>query len=164
MGSTAKVLGSVDLTKGGVEKNLLLPAVLMVGVLLCLPSPGVAFEKVKIGDAIPAFSLQDTTGGTVSSGDFVGKAAVVVFFRKGPSTAKALKRIERSFQASKEKAVGYYGIYLGKEGSDGAKALAEEGEPPSPFSSAPRRSTPPSGSRPSPSRPSSTRAGSWSTR
>ena len=127
MGSTAKVRSSGDPLKCGMGKGLLLPATVLLAALLCLPPPAGAFGNVKVGDAIPAFSLQDTAGGTVSSGDLAGKAVVIVFFRKGPSTAKALKRIERSFQANKEKAVGYYGIYLGKEGAAAGKALAEEG-------------------------------------
>lgn len=126
MASTAKVRRSGDPLKIGMGRGVLLPAIVLLSALLCLKPAG-AFENVKIGDAMPAFSLPDTAGGTVASGDLAGKAAVIVFFRKGPSTAKALKRIERSYQASKEKAVGYYGIYLGKEGADAAKALAEEG-------------------------------------
>ena len=102
-------------------------AVLVCAVLCTLPATAFAFSNVAVGDPVPAFSLSDTGGATVSSGDFGGKAQVIVFFRKGPSTAKALKRLERSYQASKEKNVAYLGIYLGKEGADAAKAMAEEG-------------------------------------
>ena len=109
------------------KKAVLLPAALVLLAVLVPARPAGAFENVKAGDAIPAFSLQDTAEATISSADMAGKAAVIVFFRKGPSTAKALKRLERSWQAGKEKEVGYYGIYLGKEGDSDARALAEEG-------------------------------------
>ena len=77
--------------------------------------------------AFSTFSLEDVSGAAVSSADMAGKAAVIVFFREGPSTAKALKRVNRSYEANKGKAVNYYGIYLGKKGAEGAGALAEEG-------------------------------------
>jgi tetratricopeptide (TPR) repeat protein len=86
-----------------------------------------AFGSLKTGDAMPAFSLQDVSGATVSSGDMEGSAQVIVFFRMGPSTAKALKRLERSYQVNKDRAVGFTGIYLGKGSADDAKALADEG-------------------------------------
>ncbi len=103
-------------------------AVVTIAALLLAPAlPAGAFTNVKPGDAMPAFSLEDTGGAAVSSGDMAGKAAVLIFFREGPSTAKALKRVNRSFEANGDKAVGFYGVYLGSKGADGAKALAEEG-------------------------------------
>ncbi len=108
-------------------RSILLSSALLLLAGIILAQAAGALENDKAGDAMPSFSLSDTGGAAVSSGDMAGKAAVIVFFRKGPSTAKALKRLERSWQASKDKAVGFYGIYLGKEGVDGARALAEEG-------------------------------------
>jgi tetratricopeptide (TPR) repeat protein len=127
MGSILDIRESGFGPGSGVGRGFLPAAAALLAVMLCLPPIAASFENVKKGDTIPAFSLSDTAGGTVSSGDLGGKAAVIVFFRKGPSTAKALKRIERSYQASKDKAVGYYGLYLGKGGAEGAKALAGEG-------------------------------------
>jgi len=101
--------------------------ILALAVLLLFPCGAGAFENVGVGDAMPAFSLSDTEGGTVSSAGLSGKAVVMVFFREGPSTAKALKRIGRSWEENKDKA-SFYGIYLGKGGADGAKALMKEGE------------------------------------
>jgi tetratricopeptide (TPR) repeat protein len=103
------------------------PAVVILAALFLLPAAAGAFGTVKVGDGMPSFSVQDVSGGTVSSGDLEGKAQVIVFFRKGPSTAKALKRLERSYQANKDRAVGFTGIYLGKGSAEDAKALADEG-------------------------------------
>jgi tetratricopeptide (TPR) repeat protein len=104
-------------------------ACVLLAALAVIPSASGAsgFSNVKVGDAIPAFSLEDTAGASVSSADFSGKVQIIVFFRKGPSTAKALKRVERSYQANKDRNVAYLGIYLGKEGAEAAKALGEEG-------------------------------------
>lgn len=103
-------------------------AACVVAALVLAPAlPAGAFSNVKQGDVMPSFSLEDVSGATVSSADMAGKAVVVVFFREGPSTAKALKRVNRSYEANTGKAVGYYGIYLGKKGAEGAKALADEG-------------------------------------
>ena len=113
-------------THRGIGARALLPLVL-AAVLAVVPAAAGAFENVKVGDAMPSFSLEDVSGGAVSSSDFAGKAQVVVFFRKGPSTAKALKRLERSYQANKDRNLAFYGIYLGGEGADGAKALMDEG-------------------------------------
>jgi tetratricopeptide (TPR) repeat protein len=102
--------------------------VLLAAIVALPPASGAAgFGNVKVGDTAPAFSLQDTAGAAVNSADFSGKAQVIVFFRKGPSTAKALKRIEKSYQANKDRNAVYLGIYLGKEGAEAAKALAGEG-------------------------------------
>ena len=103
------------------------PAAIILAALFLLPAAAGAFSAVKVGGSMPAFTVQDVSGGTVSSGDLAGKAQVVVFFRKGPSTAKALKRLERSYQANKDRAVGFVGIYLGKEDAAAAKGLADEG-------------------------------------
>jgi tetratricopeptide (TPR) repeat protein len=127
MGNIVEVPESGPRSRSGLARGVFPALAAALAILVCWAPPAASFEHVKIGDAIPAFSLADTAGGTVSSGDLGGKAAVIVFFRKGPSTAKALKRIERSYQASKDKAVGYYGLYLGKGGAEGAKALAGEG-------------------------------------
>jgi tetratricopeptide (TPR) repeat protein len=103
-------------------------AIVAVAVVVLAPAlPAGAFTNVKQGDPMPAFSLEDVNGAAVSSADMAGKAAVLVFFREGPSTAKALKRINRSFEASKDKNVAYYGVYLGKKGVEGARALSDEG-------------------------------------
>ncbi len=113
----------------GLHKYAFLSCFAFLTALIVLPPAAGAsgFGNVNIGDAIPAFSLEDTAGAAVGSADFSGKAQVIVFFRKGPSTAKALKRIERSYQANKDRNAVYLGIYLGKGGADGARALAEEG-------------------------------------
>jgi tetratricopeptide (TPR) repeat protein len=113
----------------GLHKFAFMVCFAFLAALLVMPPPAGAagFSNVKIGDAVPAFSLEDTAGAAVSSADFSGKVQVIVFFRKGPSTAKALKRVERSYQANKDRNAAYLGIYLGKEGAAGAKELAEEG-------------------------------------
>ena len=103
------------------------PAAIVFAALFLLPAAAGAFGAVKVGDIMPSFSVQDVSGKTVSSGDLEGKAQVVIFFRKGPSTAKAIKRLERSYQANKDRSVGFAGIYLGKGSADDAKALADEG-------------------------------------
>ena len=108
--------------------NGLAAAVVTVAAIMLAPAlPAAAFSNVAQGDAMPTFSIEDVNGTAVSSGDMAGKAAVIIFFREGPSTAKAIKRVNRSFEANKDKAAGYYGIYLGKGGADGAKAIGEEG-------------------------------------
>jgi tetratricopeptide (TPR) repeat protein len=99
----------------------------VMAALVFLPPATGAFSNVKVGDSMPSFSLQDVSGAAVSSADLAGKAQVIIFFRKGPSTAKALKRLERSFQANKDRQVGFAGVYLGKGSADDAKALAGEG-------------------------------------
>lgn len=102
-------------------------AVVSAAMLFFFTPAAGAFEKVKVGEKIPEFSLSDTSGNTVSSADLAGKAQVIVFFRKGPNTRNALKRIERSHQANQGKEVLYLGLYLGKGSADDAKAMAEEG-------------------------------------
>jgi tetratricopeptide (TPR) repeat protein len=92
--------------------------------LLGAPRAG-AFEKVKVGDKMPDFTLQDTAGAEVKSADFAGKARLYLFFKEGPNTAHALKRIGRSWQAVKDKGVVFFGVYLGKDKAEAAKALAE---------------------------------------
>ena len=113
----------------GIHKSAFLSCFVFFAALALLPPTAGAsgFGNVNIGDAIPAFSLEDTAGANLSSADFSGKAQVIIFFRKGPSTAKALKRVERSYQANKDRNAVYLGIYLGKEGAEAARALAEEG-------------------------------------
>ncbi len=126
MRNTDSVKGD-SLRRGGAGRPAGSPLVLILALLLLLPAGAGAFENVGVGDAMPAFSLPDLSGGTVSSSDMAGKAAVIVFFREGPSTAKALKRVGRSYEANKDKAA-FYGLYLGKGGADAAKALMTEGE------------------------------------
>lgn len=111
------------MSRGGIAVTAFVAAALVLAPAL----PAGAFSNVEQGDVMPSFSLEDVSGATVSSADMAGKAAVVVFFREGPSTAKALKRVNRSYEPNKDKAVNYYGIYLGKKGAEGARALAEEG-------------------------------------
>lgn len=106
-------------------RTRLLPAVfgLAAGFALALPAQG--FEKIKIGDKLPAFTLQDTAGAAVSTAA-AGKAQVVIFFKEGVNTAHALKRIGRSWNALKDKGVVYLGIYLGKGKPEEARALADD--------------------------------------
>jgi tetratricopeptide (TPR) repeat protein len=113
--------------KGWTMRSIAKIGFVVTAALVLLPPAAGAFGNVKVGDSMPSFSLQDVSGAAVSSADLAGKAQVIIFFRKGPSTAKALKRLERSYQASKERQVGFAGVYLGKGSADDAKALAGEG-------------------------------------
>lgn len=94
---------------------------LVAGLLLAVPADG--FEKVKIGDKLPAFTLKDTAG--ADAGFAPGQAHVIVFFKEGQNTPNALKRLGRSWTAMKDKGVVYLGVYLGKGAPAEAKALAE---------------------------------------
>lgn len=94
---------------------------LAAGLLLAVPAGG--FEKVKVGDKMPAFTLKDTAGADV--GFAPGQAHVIVFFKEGQNTPNALKRVGRSWTAMKDKGVVYLGVYLGKGAPAEAKALAE---------------------------------------
>jgi tetratricopeptide (TPR) repeat protein len=104
-----------------------LPAVLtlVAGFLLALPAQG--FEKVKVGDKLPAFTLKDTAGADVAGADAAGKAQVILFFKEGPNTAHALKRVGRAWSAVKDKGVVFYGVYCNFKGKpEEAKALADD--------------------------------------
>jgi len=105
--------------RGGLASGLALAA----GLLLAIPAGG--FEKVKVGDKLPPFTLKDTAGADVASAGLAGKAQVIVFFKEGVNTAHALKRLGRSWTALKDKGVVYLGVYLGKGRPEEAKALAE---------------------------------------
>jgi predicted CXXCH cytochrome family protein len=94
---------------------------LAAGLLLAIPAHG--FEKVKVGDKMPAFTLKDTAGADV--GFAPGQAHVIIFFKEGQNTPNALKRIGRSWTAMKDKGVVYLGVYFGKGKPEEAKALAD---------------------------------------
>ncbi len=97
---------------------------LAAGFLLALPARG--FEKVKVGDKLPAFTLKDTAGDDVPVA--AGKVQVIVMFKEGPNTAHALKRIGRAWKTVKDKGVVVLGVYFGKGQSGDAKALALDPE------------------------------------
>jgi tetratricopeptide (TPR) repeat protein len=100
-------------------------AALAAALALALALPAAAFEKVKDGDKLPAFTLKDTAGADVASADSDGKARIIVFFKEGPNTAHVMKRVGRSWNAMKDKGVVYLGVYFGKGKPEEAKALAE---------------------------------------
>jgi tetratricopeptide (TPR) repeat protein len=89
---------------------------------LAFALPALAFEKVKVGDKMPAFTLKDTAGADV--GLTAGSAHVIILFKEGVNTENALKRVGKSWAALKDKGVVYLGIYLGKGKPEDAKALA----------------------------------------
>ncbi|HWR98234.1 MAG TPA: tetratricopeptide repeat protein [Candidatus Methanoperedens sp.] len=89
---------------------------------LALAAPAAAFEKVKVGDKLPAFTLKDTAGADVAIAP--GPARVLILFKEGVNTPNALKRVGRSFAAMKDKGVVYLGVYLGKGKPEEAQALA----------------------------------------
>ena len=62
-------------------RRMRLAAFAAVSALTLMLAPAAAFEKVKVGDTLPGFSLPDTAGGTVSAADLAGKAVVLVFFK-----------------------------------------------------------------------------------
>jgi tetratricopeptide (TPR) repeat protein len=101
----------------------LLPAVLALAAVAFLAPQARGFEKVKVGDKLPPFTLKDTGGADVSGA--AGKVQVIVFFKEGPNTAHALKRIGRAWNAVKDKGVVFLGVYFGKGKPEEAKALAE---------------------------------------
>jgi tetratricopeptide (TPR) repeat protein len=105
----------------------LLPAVLALAALTALALPAGAFNKVKVGDKMPTFSLKDTAG--AAAGFAPGQATVMVFFKEGPNTANAFKRVGKSWAAMKDKGVVYLGVYLGKGKPEEAKALVEAEAP-----------------------------------
>ena len=105
-------------------RALLAPA-LALAALLALAPAAPAFEKVKVGEKMPEFALKDTAGGEVKTADFAGKARVMIFFKEGPNTANALKRVGRSWNTMKDKNVAYLGVYFGKGKPEEAKALAD---------------------------------------
>ncbi|HEY5999580.1 MAG TPA: tetratricopeptide repeat protein [bacterium] len=106
-----------------IRRTLHAAAALAGALALALASPAAGFEKVKVGDKLPAFTLKDTAGAEVKVEP--GPARVIILFKEGVNTANALKRVGRSWNATKDKGVVYLGIYLGKEAPDKAKALAD---------------------------------------
>jgi len=120
-------LPSVPLSQRGIKgvwsRTRVFSAFLALAAALLLAQPAQAFSKVKTGDKMPAFSLKDTAG--AAGGFAVGQAHVMVFFKEGPSTANAFKRVGKSWAAMKDKGVVYLGVYFGKGEPDAAKALAE---------------------------------------
>ena len=108
------------------NRTRVLPAVLALAARCSRwPLPAHGFNKVKIGDKMPAFTLKDTAGADV--GLAPGQAHVIVFFKEGPNTANAFKRVGKSWAAMKDKGVVYLGVYFGKGKPEEAKALATEG-------------------------------------
>lgn len=108
------------------HRTRVLPVVLALAALVALAAlaaPTHAFNKVKAGDKMPAFTLKDTAG--ADAGFAPGQAHVILFFKEGPSTANAFKRVGKSWAAMKEKGVVYLGVYFGKGKPEEAKALAE---------------------------------------
>jgi tetratricopeptide (TPR) repeat protein len=99
-----------------------LPAALLLAAAALLAHPAGAFEKVKVGDKMPSFTLKDTAGADVALA--AGTAHVLVLFKEGVNTENALKRVGKSWAAMKDKGVVYLGIYLGKGKPEEAKALA----------------------------------------
>lgn len=106
-----------------VTRARLLPALLALAAVVALVAPAHGFNKVKPGDKMPVFSLKDTAG--ADAGFAPGQAHVLVFFKEGPSTANAFKRVGKSWAAMKDKGVVYLGVYFGKGKPEEAKALAE---------------------------------------
>ena len=109
--------------QGVSSRPLVLTAVLALAALVALVIPAQGFNKVKTGDKMPAFTLKDTAG--ADAGLTPGQAHVMVFFKEGPSTANAFKRVGKSWTAMKDKDVVYLGVYFGKGKPEDAKALAE---------------------------------------
>ncbi len=105
------------------NRTRVLPAIFALAALIALAAPAQSFNKVKNGDKMPAFTLKDTAG--ADAGFAPGQAHVMVFFKEGPSTANAFKRVGKSWAAMKEKGVVYLGVYFGKGKAEDAKALAE---------------------------------------
>lgn len=101
--------------------SLVLGLALLAGLTLAA-APAAAFEKVKLGDKFPPTTLKDTAGAEVKIEP--GPARVLILFKEGASTENALKRVGKSWAATKEKGVLYHGIYLGKDKPEAAKALA----------------------------------------
>lgn len=101
----------------------LLPAVLALAAVAALANPAHGFNKVKTGDKMPVFSLKDVAG--ADAGFAPGQAHVMVFFKEGPNTANAFKRVGKAWASTKDKGVIYLGVYLGKGKPEDAKALAE---------------------------------------
>ena len=85
------------------NRTRFLPAVLALAALVALAFPAHGFNKVKIGDKMPAFTLKDTAG--ADAGFAPGQAHVIVFFKEGPNTANAFKRVGKSWAAMKDKGV-----------------------------------------------------------
>jgi len=104
-------------------RTRLLPAALTLAAVAALALPALSFNKVKVGDKMPAFSLKDTAG--ADAGFAPGQAHVMVFYKEGPSTANAFKRVGKAWVALKDKGVVFLGVYLGKGKPEEAKALAE---------------------------------------
>jgi tetratricopeptide (TPR) repeat protein len=108
----------------GVSSSLrIVPALLALAAVAALALPAQGFNKVKTGDKMPAFTLKDTAGADV--GLAAGQAHVMLFFKEGPSTVNAFKRVGKSWAAMKDKGVVYLGVYFGKGKPEEAKALAE---------------------------------------
>jgi tetratricopeptide (TPR) repeat protein len=108
---------------GGASSLRIVPAALALAALVALAVPAQAFNKVKVGDKMPAFTLKDTAGADVSFAP--GQAHVMVFFKEGQSTANAFKRVGKSWAAMKDRGVVYFGVYHGKGKPEEAKALTE---------------------------------------
>jgi tetratricopeptide (TPR) repeat protein len=105
------------------RRTLALPAILALAAGLLVAPPAHGFEKVKVGDKLPARGLTDTAGADAPA--TAGAAQVIIFFKEGVNTAHALKRIGKSWAAMKDKGVVYLGVYFGKGAPAEAKALAE---------------------------------------
>jgi tetratricopeptide (TPR) repeat protein len=113
----------MQMTELATTRYRALPAALLLAAVLGAALPAAAFNKVKVGDKMPAFSLKDTAG--APAGFAPGQAHVMVFYKEGPNTANAFKRVGKAWAATKDKGVVYLGVYLGKGKPEEAKALAE---------------------------------------
>ena len=69
--------------------------------------------KVKIGDIAPDFTLQSSTGETISLSQFLGKKNVVLFFYprdEGPTCCREAEEFRDDYEAFKERNAEVIGI------------------------------------------------------
>ena len=119
----ARQTPSIPLARGSGVRPAPGPPGAARAAVVALAFPAHGFNKVKTGDKMPAFTLKDTAG--ADAGFAPGQAHVMVFFKEGPNTANAFKRVGKSWAAMKDKGVVYLGVYFGKGKPEDAKALAE---------------------------------------
>lgn len=93
-----------------------------------LPSPA-----LKFGETLPEFSLEDTDGGTVSSGSFMGNPALILFFRGNwcPLCMTQVKEIAADYQ--KLAGYGVQIVLVSPQSHQQTKDLAERFDVPFKF-------------------------------
>jgi cytochrome c biogenesis protein CcmG, thiol:disulfide interchange protein DsbE len=96
-------------------------------VFLAFPANGAERGMLKIGDPPPPFSLQDTSGRTVTApGDFTGNAVVVHFWADWcPYCLEEMPVLDKLYQQYKQQGLMVYAVNVG-QGRDAARTYVSK--------------------------------------